>query len=723
MLWRFAKKLIMPEERPARRIPWRIALAWVGCIAALVDLLFGHRPNFVAIVATIGLGLAAGAAAGTVLDLLSWPLRRLPSWASRSLWLLPGLAGGWWLIDELGALARVTGPYRDLAIYTLLAAVAGGLVVSGSLAVLQPSRKLPEGWLPSRRILRWIVTAVWLLGAAVMTYVDRTRFLDLYSSAHLALRVLSVVFVAASVVALGTVRASFLRARRVAFVLAVIVGILPLFLLRDPDAQAVDQLLSRPLPALALTTGRTLTDFDRDGFSSLLGGGDCEPWRAAANPSVAEIPDNGVDDNCQFGDRVTQFHDDPEEPEPKLDGPVPNVVVITIDATRPDHMSLYGYERDTTPNLSRFAKDAVVFEHAYSPSTWTSLAVPALLRGVFPRRMRWTRVGETNRYRLLRTTQYGALAKGERLRLMFGLPLDEPRPPYPKRLLEGGFHTIAVVDDGYSQFLSKKAGVDEGFAYFRQTDSLPKKKRNDLGTTQLALEALRARPADKPFLLWIHYFGPHDPSTKHRDLEQYGSSVTDMYDQEIRFADLAVAPVLEELEKIKERPMAIFIAADHGETLLEKRRLHGSGLSECTSRIPLIVRLPGVAPQRSQQLVSLVDIPATILRMTGIRGSASMDGKDLRDLLASPTLVPRVLISDTWRFKKSGDPWYDVVAAYNGEYKLQFNRNLNLRRLFRQDDQGRPPKNYLDEVPVPPELKDALGAYLEQTGGPPDMHD
>lgn len=723
MLRRFARRLIEPGKAASRRVPWRVALAWVACTVALVDLLLGQRPSFVAVVVTVGLGLGAGAVAGSAVDLISWALRRLPSWASRPLWLLPGLAGGWWLTSELGALARLDGPYRALAIYTLLAAAAGGLVLGASFAVLQPSRSLPHGWLPSRRILRWIVTAMWLLGAAVMTYVDRTRFLELYPSAHLALRVISVVSVAAALVGVGAVPAAFLRARRVALVMAIILGILPLVLLRDGDAPAVDQIINRPLPALALASGRALTDFDRDGYSGLLGGGDCEPWRSASNPGAAEVPDNGVDDNCQYGDRVTHYRDDPEEPTPTIDGPAPNVVVITLDAATPLHMSVYGYARETTPNLARFAKDSVVFERAYSASTWTALAIPALLRGAYPRRMRWTRVGETSRYRLLRANQFGSLGKGERLRMMSELPLDEPRQPYPKRLSEHGFHTIAVVDDGYSQFLSKTAGVDQGFADFRRTDQLPKKQRNDLGTTQLALEALRSRPADKPFLLWIHYFGPHDPSTKHNEVPQYGSSVVDLYDHELRFVDFAMAPVLDAIGEIGDRPTAVFIAADHGEELLEKRRFHGSGVSEQVARIPLIVRLPGLPPGRSRQLVSLVDIPATILRLTGTRGSASMDGVDLRDFAASDALVPRVLVTDTWRFKKDGDPWYDIVATYNGEYKLELYRHLNLRRLVRQDDMNRPQKNYLDEVPVPPALQEAMGAYLEQTGGPPDLHD
>jgi arylsulfatase A-like enzyme len=255
-------------------------------------------------------------------------------------------------------------------------------------------------------------------------------------------------------------------------------------------------------------------------------------------------------------------------------------------------------------------------------------------------------------------------------------------------------------------------------------DNLPQRERDDAGNTKLALEALAARPKDKPFMMWIHYFGPHDPSTSHEEVPSYGSSVADKYDHEIRFADHAIAPLLEKLEAIgKERPLAVFISADHGELLLENRRLHGSGLHETSTRIPMIVKLPGVAPGRSDALVSLVDIPVTILRMAGARGGAAMDGLDMRDILEGRYPKPRLLHSDTWRFKENGEPWYDITSVYDGEYKLLFYRHLNQMRLKRQDDLGSPPANLIDTMRVPKHLNKAMEAYMEHTGGPPSMHD
>jgi len=707
-----------------RRVPWRIALAWVLFFAASLDLFFGQRPPVAAVVATGGLALGAGAIVGSVIDALSRLLRRLPAWLSRPIWLLPGLAGAWWLTSELGVFARLDGPYRVLAGLSLAAAAAGGLVIGGTFAALQPTARLPHGWLCSRPILRWVMSTLFLLAAAAMTWVDRRHFLELYPSAHLALQAVSLWAATCVIVAFGPVPRRWLRPRGAVLAASVVLALLPLGLVRNSDDPTIDRILNRPLPALALAIHRDITDFDRDGYSSLLGGGDCEPWRPSANPGAAEIPDNGIDDNCRYGDRVTQIETGEDEPAPVLDGPAPNVVLITLDAVVHDHMSVYGYERDTTPNLKRFAADAIVFRRAYTSAPWTSLAIPSLLRGVYARRMRWTRVGETDRYRLLRVQEYGNLAKGEKLRIMFGLPLDEPRPPFPERLQGAGYHTIASLDDGYSQFLSKKAGVDKGFTDFRQVDSLPRKQQNDVGNTGLALAALRARPPDKPFLLWVHYFGPHDPSTKHEEVPSFGSSVKDLYDHEIRFADHALGPLLAELDAMsKERPLAVFVTADHGEYLTNTRRVHGSGLHELTTHIPMIARLPGVAPGHNDALVSLVDIPVTILRMCGVRGSARMDGVDLRDVIAGKHASGRVLHSDTWRFKASGEPWFDLASVYDDEHKVLFFRHTNQMRLERRDDRNPQTTNLIDDMAIPKHLENAMGAYMEQTGGPPDLHD
>src|SRR5690606_8254541 len=138
------------------------------------------------------------------------------------------------------------------------------------------------------------------------------------------------------------------------------------------DRVTLDAILQRPLVGLTVRTLRYLTDFDRDGYSSLLGGGDCAPFDGAVHPGADEIPDNGLDDNCVGGDLPNGAIDHaspaviPETPA-TLD-----VTIITIDPPRADHTSLSGYERDTTPALPAWAETATRFQRAYTAGPWTS---------------------------------------------------------------------------------------------------------------------------------------------------------------------------------------------------------------------------------------------------------------------------------------------------------------------------------------------------------------
>jgi hypothetical protein len=100
-----------------------------------------------------------------------------------------------------------------------------------------------------------------------------------------------------------------------------------------------------------------------------------------------------------------------------------------------------------------------------------------------------------------------------------------------------------------------------------------------------------------------------------------------------------------------------------------------------------------------------------------------MDGLDLREIVAGRGPERRILHSDTWRFKENGDAWYDISSVYDGEYKLVFYRHVNQMRLKRQDDLARPPTNLIETMAVPKHLDEAMGAYMEHTGGPPTLND
>lgn len=641
-----------------------------------------------------GMGLLVGLSVALLWVGIGAALARLPGAVAGLPWLGGGAAVGWFLIDELGVLSRLDGPHGTLAWMALVGAVGCGLLLGLTLMAAQPTRARGDGWLGERRRWAWLLPLV-ALGAL---YVDRTRFVGLYPAAHDALRLTTLVLLAvmASLIRRPPLRRSLTAAL---VVLGAALAALPFFALHRGADKGLQRLIDRPLAALQLDALRRLTDVDGDGASSLLGGGDQTPFDAAPPPrGVVEVV---------------------EEPA-HAQGPSPmSVVLITIDTLRPDRMSMHGHSRPTTPKIDAFAARGLRFERAITPGGWTSLAISSLMRGVAPRRLTWTQVVETSDYELTRWRDRAQLDPKLRLRMMFGLPLDDRRPPLAERLARrsagDGMHTMAVVDDGYGQFLSPKMEADRGFADFRAVDDLPKVRRNDRGTTALALAALEARPKDRRFFMWVHYFGPHDPTRRQPGVPWYGDGIADGYDHEVQAVDRAVGPLLDRLAALAEaEPLAVVLTSDHGEQFFEKRRMHGLSVEPLAVRIPLIVVGPGIAPGVSDAPASLLDVHPTVLALTETPAPGGLDGLDLRRVAAERPR--RVLTVDTWRYNRHRKVIYDQVGVTDGRHLLRLDRKRNVRALWSMDDRETPPVDLSGMVPAA-HLEAGLTRYLDATGG------
>ncbi len=314
----------------------------------------------------------------------------------------------------------------------------------------------------------------------------------------------------------------------------------------------------------------------------------------------------------------------------------PNVILISLDTLRADHMSLYGYERETTPYLERLAQESLVFDRAHSVAPWTLISHVTMLTGLYPE-------------------QHGVVSKEVAL---------SPRIPFlAQRLHDYGYQTIGLYKPGW---IGVRYGHDRGFDVFLDHERAP-----------LAEEHLDASLAElepgSPYFLFLHLFDAHKdaipkassllyrapkpfdtlfiPDAKQRlegvdfrevvpgrvslTPEQLEAMIA-LYDGKIRYVDTMLEKWIEgwRADGLLEDTL-IVITADHGENLGERRDdLNGHGkLFEEGLHIPMIVRFPDGyrAGERDSALVSLVDVVPTVIDAVGLDPDPRLPGFSLRD--------------------------------------------------------------------------------------------
>lgn len=286
---------------------------------------------------------------------------------------------------------------------------------------------------------------------------------------------------------------------------------------------------------------------------------------------------------------------DPIPVVPKLKTPK-GIVLITLDAVRADHVSAYGYARNTTPHIDRLAAEAVLFEQARSQGPSTKYSLPSLLTG---------------RY-------YSSIAMG---RTGFWRELLPANVTVAERLKSLGFATNAILP--YFRF-RKASGYAQGFDVWLTSDDFSRKPIWEPVAdvvTDKGLELVDQLVKDgSPWFLWLHYFDPHSAYVRHPETAQFGKTRIDRYDGEILFADHHIQRFMDGLrERGVYNETTVIVAGDHGEGLDRKRDhgilFHGFTLFDSEIHVPLIIKTPGADPRRIQTPVGLVDVPPTILEL------------------------------------------------------------------------------------------------------------
>jgi len=670
-----------------------LVLAFVAVASAwsMIEM-FVVVPSWTFALTSLGLGAGLGLLHGLVWTAVIYGPPRARGVGPDLARAAVGIGIGLWLAASLGGFAKLGTRNHGLAL--------GALGASAAVAVLVflVSRRFTAGASPVRSPR--VVVAVLVSGAIAATIVDATMFVGLHRPAHTALRAAALGGLVLALLHIVRWRPTPPRDTH-ALLASLALTIVPFVTLHGMVMPSA--IWGNTMAGHALETLRGLSDVDGDGVSGLLGGGDCDAFDPEVHPGAIEIADNGRDENCIDGDGtapLATLDDAPIPTEPSQR----SVLLVTIETLRADHMGIYGYARDTTPVLDGWSRGARVYERAFTPGAWTSIAIGSLMRGVNARRIVWAPFAETDKGRLVPAGDARLLERDERGVQTFMLPTLGV-PTIASWLHRRGMTTAAVVDDRFSELLDPSVGTDEGFQVFIDADVIVGRDPDDQ-VVDLALQTLADLPRDRPFFLWVHLFGPHSPNTVHDGVPQFGDALVDGYDHEIRFVDAQVGRLLDGATA-RDPGLVWIVTADHGEVVLDNDRMHGLDLSPEVIRVPLVLGGTTLPVGREAGVVSTLDIVPTILGVTETPLPPWLDGRDLRE----PALTDRIVLVDTWHRRFDGALLFDHAGATDGELAVVFDITRNAWGLADLRDPSRTP-DAISAERDPSALRNAVLGYL-----------
>jgi choline-sulfatase len=352
---------------------------------------------------------------------------------------------------------------------------------------------------------------------------------------------------------------------------------------------------------------------------------------------------------------VPAFAQQPSRSKPSK----PDIILVTIDTLRADHVRCYGDAGAQTPALDQLAKDGLLFTQAFTPSPLTNVSHTTILTGLLP-----ISHGVTN----------------------FGVPLDRMHPTLAELLKVQGYQTAAfigaVVLDN-----SLAPGLDRGFDFFDHFPQHPKQNSSRWGRLERRgkdvvshAEKWLTSHRTAPRFVWIHLYDPHDP---YEPPPPYSEAFRDrLYDGEIAYADSVLGDFIAYLKKQNwYEPALVIVTGDHGEGLGEhNEETHGIFLYDSTTHIPLIVKQPLALAGKTRSAVvtaqvRTTDIVPTVLDMLQLTSPVALDGASLEPYFASTTEpsgakeeVSRTAFGETDYPLSFG--WAPLRSVRSGDYKF-----------------------------------------------------
>jgi arylsulfatase A-like enzyme len=363
-----------------------------------------------------------------------------------------------------------------------------------------------------------------------------------------------------------------------------------------------------------------------------------------------------------------------------------SVILIVVDTLRPDHLGCYGYSRETSPNINRFAADSVLFEKCFSHAPSTSASVSSILSGLLPHETKVTNI----------------------------TMVPKQLATLPVLLGPHGYKTAAVVSN---YVLREKRGWEKGFDIYDAKMKEQELNRNICEriaehTTDRAITLLKKLHRDD-FFLWLHYQDPHGPyappaayrklfksgqeepriirlnktSSGRRGIPKYQKlgdnrdfyHYVSQYDGEIRYTDEQLKRIFDTLKDLGlYSDSLIILTADHGEGMGEHDYYfaHGDYIYNTLTHVPLIIKYPGRPSGAKTDIVQHIDLVPTILKTCDIKPNPNLAGCNItaqiptgREVFAK---METGMVRDKFKYSIQADgfklihtPMYDRYELYD----------------------------------------------------------
>jgi choline-sulfatase len=325
-----------------------------------------------------------------------------------------------------------------------------------------------------------------------------------------------------------------------------------------------------------------------------------------------------------------------------------NVVVVTVDTLRPDHLHCYGYPNIETPALDGLARRGVLFENAVAQTPLTPPSHASIFTGQNP--------------------------NVHKVRNTGGFVLQSSSHPLARILQEQGWDTAAFIG---SAVLKRLFGFNNGFSVY--DDEMPRPgKRNEFRedperrasvVVDHAIDWLHKRSSGRPYFLWVHIYDPHIP---YRPPAEFALKYKGRpYDGEIAYADQQIARLFDAVgEKSPAEQTVTAVLSDHGESLGEHgEHTHGIFIYDSTLRIPFIMAGPGIpAGLRLKQQARTIDFLPTLLEVMGGRAPAYVQGVSLAPAFSGKTVASDISYAETL-YPKMNMNWSELRAIRTNRWK------------------------------------------------------